>query len=677
MDTKNNKKSGRKFETTMSKFGYLVKKNRKHILAISTVLLVYAVVFVLILNKDILPQSTAQEIYFENGVGEIPVGEIVENTTVVQTFKGDSTIKGISLNLATYARTNTGILNVRVTNIDTGKEILNAQTDIRELIDNSFRTYYFNTEIKNDHTNIYNIIVTTEETYKGNAPTIWSSKEDSYPEGTLTVNGVQKAGDLAFKLIGNGNGFVLTIYTLAALVIFVFLLFIYYLVYIKRSRVEKVFLPAAIFIGIVYMLLLQPGVVPDEPAHIDTGYRYSNAILLKGIQTESGGMLKRQTDINSWNQIMIPTKETYKDYMIQVTEPCGETKLVETVGGYVKTSPLLYLFSSIGVTLARLLNFNSFFLLCLGRLFNLLFFVIMTYIGIKKMPFGKLVLFVVALFPMTMQQAASFSYDAVINGLAFCFIGYCLNIAYSSSKPTKKDFVILCVLGVFLAPAKYIYVGICLLMLLIPKSKFSSSRKKTVYLVTFAICAMILFLATNLFNIVNRLSIHVSGAPDIPPYTLDYIFTNPLDTLKLFLNTFAIKGDYYISTTIGRLGWLNIPLPWIIIFGFIILFIFSCWRRQDDSQYIDVRSKILVSLIVTSVFILAHLSMMLVWTPNTFSQIEGVQGRYFLPAVPLVGLLFRNSSIVLNKNIDKTIMFSCVILSILSILNIFTFIISG
>jgi len=208
------------------------------------------------------------------------------------------------------------------------------------------------------------------------------------------------------------------------------------------------------------------------------------------------------------------------------------------------------------------------------------------------------------------------------------------------------------------------------LLLLIPKEKFQSRKNKAIYLAVFAISAVALFLAFNLLNIINRLAVQVSGIEDIPPYSFDYILKNPLGTLKLIVNTICVKGDFYIAGAIGLLGWFNITLPWVIILGYIILFIFSCWRMKDERQYISTSSKLLITFVIISVFILALLSMMLIWTPNTYPYIEGVQGRYFIPIIPLVGLLCRNSSIVLNKNIDRLIMFSCIILQTYSMLNI-------
>lgn len=674
MDAIDSSKGNKKINEKLRIILFKVKKNKKHILVVSLLLIVYLATIAFILHNDILNRS-GDVVLLENGTGDAPVGEIVENDEVVQTFVANEDIKAISLNLATYARVNTGVLKVKVINENTGEQFLDAVTNLEELEDNTFRTYYLNKVLEKTNDTL-KIILTTEGTYQGNAPTVWSTGEDSYPEGELTVNGAVKTGDLAFKLIGNSNDseFITYFYIVLAVFILALLLSAYYIIFIRRSKIEKVYITTAMLIGTLYMILLQPGTIPDESRHIDTAYTYSNVIMLKGFKTDNGGILKRKDDVTNWYLVTKPSMDTFKELFAHMKLIAENTELVEVSNNSIKTAPYLYLPSSLGITLARILRLGTVPLFYLGRLFNFMFFIFMTYIAIKKIPFGKIILFVVSLYPITMQQAVSFSYDAVTNGLAFCFIGYCLNVAYCEKMPTKKDLVMLCLVGAFLAPAKNIYVGICLLLLLIPKEKFQSRKNKAIYLAVFAISAVALFLASNLLNIINILAVQVSGIEDIPPYSFDYILKNPLGTLKLIVNTICVKGDFYIAGAIGLLGWFNITLPWVIILGYIILFIFSCWRMKDERQYISTSSKLLITFVIISVFILALLSMMLIWTPNTYPYIEGVQGRYFIPIIPLVGLLCRNSSIVLNKNIDRLIMFSCIILQTYSMLNIFTII---
>ena len=93
----------------------------------------------------------------------------------------------------------------------------------------------------------------------------------------------------------------------------------------------------------------------------------------------------------------------------------------------VQTTPLAYVPQALGMTLARVLGFGSMGLLFLGRFMNLVFYVAMTYLAMKRLPFGKEVLFGVALLPMTLHLTGSMSYDTVIMGLAFYFTATCLD----------------------------------------------------------------------------------------------------------------------------------------------------------------------------------------------------------------------------------------------------------
>ncbi|MEJ1731439.1 hypothetical protein SMA90_34455, partial [Escherichia coli] len=57
------------------------------------------------------------------------------------------------------------------------------------------------------------------------------------------------------------------------------LVMLYVFIYVFRSKVHIVFLAVAIPFGLIYSLIMSPGVVPDEAAHMDMAYRYSNQMM--------------------------------------------------------------------------------------------------------------------------------------------------------------------------------------------------------------------------------------------------------------------------------------------------------------------------------------------------------------------------------------------------------------
>ena len=75
------------------------------------------------------------------------------------------------------------------------------------------------------------------------------------------------------------------------------------------------------------------------------------------------------------------------------------------------------------------------------------------------MPFGKNIFFVAALLPLTLQQAASFSYDSVIIAFAFYYLALCMHLVYTAEKIRIWDIVALVIyLAVFCAPKAGVYI---------------------------------------------------------------------------------------------------------------------------------------------------------------------------------------------------------------------------
>ena len=76
--------------------------------------------------------------------------------------------------------------------------------------------------------------------------------------------------------------------------------------------------------------------------------------------------------------------------------------------------------------------------------------------------------------PMMLELISSYSYDAIVNALAFLSIALLLRAIYGEEKVGIKEIAILVVLAALLGPAKVVYSLIFGLCILIPKEKFSN-----------------------------------------------------------------------------------------------------------------------------------------------------------------------------------------------------------
>ncbi|MEG0020877.1 MAG: DUF2142 domain-containing protein, partial [Oscillospiraceae bacterium] len=177
-------------------------------------------------------------------------------------------------------------------------------------------------------------------------------------------------------------------------------------------------------------------------------------------------------------------------WVLAVAGTHGKTELVPVKATITSVFPPLYFAQTLGVLLARILNFGYIPMLLMGRAFNLLLYVVLVYLAIKTLPFFKLPLCLVSLLPIPLQLAGSFSYDTLVMGMCFLFIALCFKYAYGTEILSAKQIGVLAVLGALIAPSKTIYITVVALCFIIPSAKFKS--KKVAYLAKVGIIALAL-----------------------------------------------------------------------------------------------------------------------------------------------------------------------------------------
>ncbi len=197
---------------------------------------------------------------------------------------------------------------------------------------------------------------------------------------------------------------------------------------------ERLYPVAALLLGLMYLFVLPPLSAPDEISHYVSAYQLSSRMLGLPSNDRYGRVLLRPED--AWVEDLegIRVYEADEDGNLQVTKESlgGNVQFGELLdestyqtlwelgvsGQYmperldhmrgewvssqyppVVTTPLAYVPQAVGISVARLLGMTTVPLLYLGRLCNLLFFVVMTALAMRRLPFGREVLFGVALLP--------------------------------------------------------------------------------------------------------------------------------------------------------------------------------------------------------------------------------------------------------------------------------------
>jgi len=182
------------------------------------------------------------------------------------------------------------------------------------------------------------------------------------------------------------------------------------------------------------------------------------------------------------------------------------------------------------IFLGRLLRLPFVSVFLLGKTSILLCYVALVRVAIKRLKTGKMILATIALFPTGVFLASNYSCDSWITAWVMVGMSYFFAQLQEPDQPlTVKDTIIIMgslVLG--LGP-KAIYFPLFALLLLLPKSKFSSVQQYRKYLVIVSVAAVLVlmsFVIPMLFDSVpsdTRGGSTVSGSDQI-----FYILSHPL-----------------------------------------------------------------------------------------------------------------------------------------------------
>lgn len=474
----------------------------------------------------------------------------------------------------------------------------------------------------------------------------------------------------------------------------------------RQWSLEQIYPLTGLFLGLLYLFVLPPLSAPDEISHYIGAYQLSNYMMGKEAVSDTGAVLVRGTDWfledvygkyrytkdenNIW-RFFGPAgedegwkvlgqelrEETYRmihdiglkgestpqeEGFRQMGISDAENQTAASIHYPVITTPMAYVPQALGISLARLFHLSSIWLAYLGRLFNLLFFVAITTAAMKRLPFGKEVLFGVALLPMTLHLSGSFSYDVMIMGCLFCFMAVCLDLAYAKQQVEWKDVAVLAILMAAAGPCKMIYGVLMGLCLLIPAKKFGSRKKWGLSAAAVAgawLIAMVLVNSRVIAGFAAASEQVVEWAGEAG-YSLDFLLHNPERLIRMFYQTILWQGDFYHLTMIGAyLGnvdqGLDVPYLLVVFFTFCLMVLAL---RKPGEELILVKGKRVWIFTVCGVCAAAALgSMLLAWTPVSSKVINGVQGRYFLPFLPVFLMACKNDWLILTKDRNRSILY--------------------
>ncbi|WP_395495730.1 DUF2142 domain-containing protein [Acetobacter sp. KSO5] len=390
---------------------------------------------------------------------------------------------------------------------------------------------------------------------------------------------------------------------------------------------------SALFIS--FFCFLETGLVPplqspDERDHLKRAYWLAQGeFFLKTPPGQaSGGFV--DSGLESYIDYLSkyeghPEKKIAQNDLMTASQFQWTSRKVFTVApgtGYY--FPVIYTPQAIGLLAGELMHLSIDRSYRLARLLAAVSAGLITIIAFAIYPPNALVLALLAI-PMTLFQSGAASLDGMATAVLLLALStFCQITRLREQAPPA-------LLAVFTISVAL--VSTCRLhalpILLLPFIVWLYTRKKTVLWQAVACSAF----SIGWTMLAMKMTVSSPSQGSFASGKLLGILLHPFHFAHLLFNTVTDpdKQSFYIYSFLGILGWLDTLFPARFYFTESLLLVATAllaisWKNQRDTWQI---SGILAGMGLTS-FLLIFTALYLAWTPISASEIDGIQGRYFL-----------------------------------------------
>lgn len=424
-----------------------------------------------------------------------------------------------------------------------------------------------------------------------------------------------------------------------------------------------------LIIGIAFSIISPIYDIPDEDAHFArTLYQSSgNFILSKNtddykisksdqyIERNLGDIHKAEKRIKISDTLNIPFD--------------SNTYVGNNVSRTWSYSFLSYMPQTLGIWVGRALHLPFGIIFLIGRLFNLLVYAVIICLSIKISPYLKEFLYVVACMPMSVYLASSYNQDALFISISLLIIAYFIRLL---SKPEGsigiKDMAVFIGLCSLMIVIKLPYVLLVGLSLFIPIKKFKHKRNYFYSFIGIILLAGLTFLW---FKYANSFAV-ANSVKETTSQQTQYALTHIPRTIKtiaatILFNMGEIKTMFYF-------GWLSYKIAYVGI-CFFVFYIALFILFPAKSKLGGWAPKVGSVLVFGAIYFIVYLSMFITWTSVGAHRVAGVQGRYLLPLLTLLPIIFAaRKKPVFSEKAKKNLSLAvqCISLCFLQILGVVT-----
>lgn len=415
----------------------------------------------------------------------------------------------------------------------------------------------------------------------------------------------------------------------------------------KENKIEKIFI---LIIGIisVFMSVLMPiWQTPDEMTHLEIIGSSINNDQFAELLVEDIGNSKETLVLNIEDKV-----DWQKQKSIMTKAPTYDR--IQMMPQGIKLSIISHFPATLAMLITILIGLPTYWVLQFGEFASIGFYLLVVYYAIKIMPIKKEMLCVCVALPMALQQAGSIGYDAVVIPLCFLFIAYVFRLKFDESPVTLREISLLFLLWLLISYIKMPYTFLGFLVILIPLKQYRvvvgkiTFEEKLIKKLIIPICVLlgiILILGIYIFRN-NRWIQVVFGC-----------LTEWERTIFLLKQTIIYWGRDLAVGIVGNFGWLDFSVGVVIAAISYVFIVFVSIFAREERGVMRIKDRVGVLLVAivliffTTLSMVNHTIMVTLYGSESANgiynihealyqipYIGGLQGRYFLPILPLVFL---------------------------------------
>jgi uncharacterized membrane protein len=385
------------------------------------------------------------------------------------------------------------------------------------------------------------------------------------------------------------------------------------------------------FVAIPIFALLTPSYqVSDEIAHFLRADQVALGqwIGIRASPTQSGGIVDQSISdsFNLFSPIILhPERKVTASILNHASEIYwGNVKSFREFNNTAIYPPFYYVVTAWAIRLGKWTNMSVVRTLKVARLMNGAAAILLGAVALVLAGSAAPWFFALLTLPMTLSEMASASQDALLIPMAAVAAALFIRLLREGFYD-RIGFGVFCALLGLIAMGRITYITLALLPLAL--SRYSLTARLLG-------CAVVTASGLAWAWIASRLVLVPFGlAGANAPEQIRRLLAHPSLIFPLIRNTMRYQWDLYIESFVGKLGWLDLKLPWsyivLAVCDLAVAALACVTTAAGRRRTIFYRIIVLIALItsIAALFAVLYVS----WTPVGNFIVDGIQGRYFIP----------------------------------------------